>query len=119
MTIDLPSVTMYSMGVLGLLAVGWIPLRLLWSLRLWKGVRTLRVTAIKIFCGLSLLACLVAAVADAFIVVRLAACLTSYPCGGGIAAGWIHMALLGAVYLALEVALGILSFCRMAIEKRK
>lgn len=119
MTIDLPSVSMYSMGVLGLLAIGWIPLRLLSSLRLWKGARTLSVTAIKVFWGLSSLACLAAVVADAFIVARLAACLTSRPCGRGIAAGWIHAALLGAVYLALEVTLGILGLCRKGYRRKK
>lgn len=119
MSIDLMSVTMYFIGVLGLLAVGWIPLRLFSSLRLWKDAPTLDLTTTKILSWLSLLACLIAVVLDAFIVVRLAACLTSRPCGGGVAAGWLHVAVLGAVYLALEVALGILSFCRMAIEKRK
>lgn len=68
MTIDLLSATMYFMGVLGLLAISWIPLRLLWSLRMWKDARTLDATATKICCGLSLLACLVAVVADAFMV---------------------------------------------------
>lgn len=37
----------------------------------------------------------------------------------GIAAGCIHVALLGAVYLVLEAALGILGFGRVMIDEKK
>ena len=113
------SLVIYAMGVVGLLAIGWIPLRFVSTLRRLRTVDARRVPTIDACRALSLLACLSLVVLDAFVVVRLAICLTSKSCGGGIAAGWYNVVALGAAYLFLEVLLGALGFFGQKLQQAR
>lgn len=102
---ELQSILIYTLGVVGLLAVGIIPLRLISILRQGRskeGSNTLLRLAIW---SAGVLACVAALVLDVLVIVRLARCLTSVVCGPGVATGWFYVSFLGATYVLLELVL--------------
>lgn len=94
------------LGFVGICAVGLIPLRV------WLIGRTLVAGQLQ---GRALLTRLLASILaiaalliDVFTVRVLFHCLTSQYCGPGVASGWIKLAMLGVVYLVLELSLSLL-----------
>ena len=105
MSLELQSIAIYTLGVIGLLAVGIIPVRLMSLLRLRRSPKGAKLSLQLVAWHAGFLACVAALVIDVMVVVRLAKCLTSTVCGAGVATGWFHASFLGAVYLLLEIVL--------------
>jgi hypothetical protein len=91
-------------GFLGLTAITLIPIRSLVLLRkiISRGLR-LRSWWISLFSFLNIIAMVSALAIDVQIVAKIFRCLTQTYCGPNIASGWIYLAILGAIYLALEL----------------
>lgn len=104
-------VALYFLGGVGLLAIGVIPLRVVAVARaefnLASGPGACRYLRIPIVVMLFAILYL-----DAWIFARVAKCLTSMYCGPGDASGWISLATLGILYLAMELVLASLRFVR-------
>lgn len=115
MSLELQSILIYTLGVLGLLAIGIIPLRLVSMLRKGRSQAGGRTPLRLVIWSVGLLACVAALVLDVLVIVRLARCLTSVVCGPGVATGWFNVSLLGATYVLLELLLwGV----RAGVEKQ-
>jgi hypothetical protein len=93
---------LYLLGGVGLLAIGIIPFRVVQMVRggiiLAKIRGPSRYLSLLIAVALLALLCL-----DAFVLARVAHCLTAVHCGPGVASGWLAVALLGATYVVMEL----------------
>lgn len=115
MSLELQSIFIYTLGVIGLLAIGVIPLRLISMLRQRRPRADGNVSLRLVIWSLGLLACFAALVLDVLVIVRLVKCLTSTVCGPGVATGWFNVSLLGATYILMELVLwGV----RARVDKR-
>lgn len=115
MSLELQSILIYTLGVIGLLAIGIIPLRLILLLRQGRSQAGGKTPLRLVIWSVGVLACVAALVLDVLVIVRIARCLTSVVCGPGVATGWFNVSLLGATYILLELVLwGV----RAGIEKR-
>jgi hypothetical protein len=99
------NILLYASGAIGLFSIGIIPLRVaqLWH-RWLKGLpdRARSMLHLTLLAGVPTLAVLWLHMVVFFKVVR---CLTSVRCGAGVASGWLYLAVLGAVYVLVEMAL--------------
>lgn len=89
----------YSLGALGLFAIGALPLRT------YMILTRLRSASRPIWQFLTVLAIAVCAMALASqFLFQLGKCLLGYHCSASAAGGWINAAFLGAIYACFEIA---------------
>lgn len=105
MSLELQGAAVYTLGLIGLIAIGIIPVRLMSIIRLRRSPKRAKLSLQLVAWNAGFLACVAALVIDVMVVARITKCLTSTVCGAGIATGWFHASVLGAVYLLLETAL--------------
>lgn len=98
---------LYTMGGIGLLSVGLVPLRVSQVLRRARGPATTRGDSKDYLGALSVVAALATLGLDAVVFMRVAKCLTSTLCAPGVASGWLYLAVLGAAYVSMELGLAL------------
>ena len=104
---EMISAVIYALGFVGLAAVTLIPLRSWHLFRKFFGRHSsLAAKLILMFIGLLVG---IALAFEVWIVIRIFQCLTEDYCGPSRAHGWIFLAVLGAVYLAFETLLAVVS----------
>lgn len=101
------SALIYSLGFIGLASIGLLPLR---SWQVLRGVFKGGCSQVprKLLAVLAVLVTAAALWSGVEITARIFRCLTETYCGPGIASGWTYLAMLGAVYLAFEVAIFVM-----------
>ena len=88
----------YSLGAVGLFAIGALPLRTCILIRRAKSAS--RATLQRV---LILAAFLAAVVLATPFLLQVAKCLLGYHCSANAAGGWINAAFVGAIYLGFEI----------------
>ena len=88
----------YSLGAVGLFAIGALPLRTYILIRRAKSAS--RATLQRV---LILAAFLAAVVLATPFLLQVAKCLLGYHCSANAAGGWINAAVVGAIYLGFEI----------------
>jgi hypothetical protein len=104
MNVWLAELAVYALGFAGIFSIGLIPVRF------WQVMKIMarNISERKKFSLPELMLALFASAAlliNASIIARIFRCLTSTYCGPGVSSGWIYLAILGAVYVAFELAI--------------
>lgn len=108
MNASLSSALIYVLGFIGLIAVGVIPVRSWFVLRLsFKGRHGVSKFG-KLLSALLVLMIVATLWADLQIISRIFKCLTETYCGPGIASGWTYLAILGFWYLIFETVIFVI-----------
>jgi hypothetical protein len=98
---------LYTLGFVGLAAIGLIPYRSWQVLAEMFRRGSLRPTK-RVLAFFTVIVVVAALGSDLHITIRIFRCLTESYCGPSVASGWIYLAMLGTVYLAFEAAVVVL-----------
>ena len=96
---------LYVLGGVGLLSIGIVPFRV-WQLSgAWMRQMKDKNGSYRFIKFLAFLSLIAIFGLDLVVFAKVARCLTSAYCGPGVASGWIYLAVLGAAYILMELAL--------------